>query len=319
MNKKNNININYYIKLIPQMLFIPFIHMVYKYILLIIKWENTKRNIGKKIYKKKYSTEDIITLMKNMGLQKGSNVFIHSSFYEFYNFKGTIKEFIDAIIEAIGETGTLAMPAFPILKKTDAIYDIEKTPTAAGMIAEIFRRYPGVKRSIDLDGSVCAIGPMSDYLLDEHKYSKVFWDEKSPYYKLSKINALVFSFGLGKYFNGSFRHCVEGVLKDEIPYFSRLFVKKAICRIILSDKSLYEKEYYLFSNDGLYRYKPQWYQEKIIKKYFDKSKYKRSKISNLTVNMYEADYCINRFIELGRKGIVYYLRPKPLKKYFKLK
>ena len=317
-SKNPYFNLKGYFKLIPQMVFLPLILMGFRFFLVLIRWEKFKRKIDKKIFIKKYSTEEVITLMKSMGLQKGSNVFIHSSFSEFYNYTGTPKQFIDAVLEVIGSDGTLAMPAHSSIK-AGHIFDIEKTPTVAGMIAEVFRRYPGVKRSIDVLNPVCAIGSMSDYLLAEHQYSQVSWDEKSPYYKLSKINALVFSFGLGKYFNGTFRHCVEGVLKDELPYFSKLFKEKAMCTIRLPDKSVIEKEYYLFGNDGLYRYKPSWYQNMIVRKYFDKTKYKRSKISNLKVNMYEADYCTHRFIELGRKGIVLYLRPKAKKRYFEEK
>ena len=284
----------------------------------IRSWEffkaNLKRRIDKKIYKKTYSTEEIITLMKSLGLKKGSNLFIHASFDEFYNYKGTINEFIDAILAEIGTEGTLAMPAYPFLRKPDSIFDLKNTPTAAGMIAETFRNYPGVKRSINKH-SVCALGPMSDYLLDEHQFSETCWDEKSPYYKLSKINASVFAFGLGKYFVGTIMHCADSVLKDEIPYFSLFFQKKAVIQIRLADKSIYKQEYYTASDDFSY-YFTNRHHSKIISRYFDKSKYKRTKISNLTVNMYDANYFINRAIELGRKGIVVYLKPKPLKKLF---
>jgi len=280
-----------------------------------LKWESFKLKIEKKIYKKKYSTEDIISLMKSMGMKKGSNVFIHSSFNQFYNYKGTIIQFIDAILAEIGTEGTLAMPAYRLLKNKNEIFDIKKTPTQAGLIAEIFRRYPGVKRSIDARHSVCALGPMSDYLLDEHQYTDNCFGEKGPYYKLSKIKALVFIFGLGKFFLGTIVHCAEGMLKDEIPYFSMFFRKKVTCKFKLLHDSIYEKEYYSASDD-LFIYRSNLYKYKFIRHYYDKSKYRMSRISNLTVNMYEADYCINRLIELGRKGIVLYQRPKPLKKLF---
>jgi len=282
-------------------------------------WESFKarinRKIDKKIYKKTYSIDNIIALMKSMGLKKGSNVFIHASFDEFYNYRGTINDFINAILAEIGTEGTLAMPAYPLLRKPDSIFDINRTPTAAGMIAETFRTYPGVKRSINWQHSVCAIGPMSDYLLDEHQYSVTCWDEKSPYYKLSKINALVFAFGLGKHFTGTFIHCVESILKDEIPYFALFFQKKEIRQIRLADKSIYKQEYYTAS-DNFERYISNRKDHKFVCQYFDPSKYKKTKISNLTVNMFDANYCINRTIELGRKGIVRYLRPKPVKNLF---
>ena len=48
---------------------------------------------------------------------------------------------------------------------------------------------------------------------------------------------------------------------------------------------------------------------KIIKKYFDKSKYKRKRFSNLSINVYEANYFIKRIIEIGRLGKTVYTKP----------
>jgi aminoglycoside 3-N-acetyltransferase len=277
--------------------------------------ENFKRKIERRIFKNRYSTDDIISLMRTMGLRKGSTVFIHSAWDEFYNYNGTIKEFIDAILEELGEEGTLAMPAYPLLSSPDSIFDVKRTRTAAGMIAETFRNYPNVKRSKDRLNSVCAIGPMADYLLNEHQYSITCWDEKSPFYKLSKINALIFSFGLGKGFIGASVHCVESLLREEFLYFSLFFQKKKTFKIKLEDGTIYNQEC-LVSSDNFNRYSTDSSQDKLVKKYFDKSKYKKMKLSNLTVNIYDAQYLVNRLIELSRKRIVIYLRPSPLKKYF---
>lgn len=284
----------------------------------IRSWEsfkaNTKRKIDRRVYKQTYITSDIISLMKELGLKKGSNVFVHSSWDEFYNYKGSINEFIDAILTEIGPDGTLAMPAYPLLRKLDSIFNIKSTPTAAGMIAETFRNYPGVKRSINRH-SVCAIGPMSDYLLNEHQYSETCWDRKSPYFKLSEINALIFTLGLGKYFVGTTMHCADSILREEVPYFALFFQKKTIFKIRLADKSIYQQECYTAADDFSYYFTNRSH-NKVISRYFDKSKYVRTRLSNLTVNMYDANYLINRTIELGKRGIVVYLRPVPLKKYF---
>ena len=283
----------------------------------IRSWEQfrvtIKRKIERKFYKRHYSTQDIITLMKSMGLRKGATIFVHSSWDEFYNYTGTINEFIDAILAEIMPNGTLVMPAYPLLRKPDSVFRINSTPTAAGMIAETFRNYPGVKRSINRH-SVCALGPMSDYLLNDHQYSVTCWDEKSPYYKLAELDALVFSFGLGKYFTGTIHHCAGSVLKDEVPYFAQFFGKKTVFKVELDDKTVYNQESYE-PEDDFFSYISHGSERKFIK-HLDKSKYIRTKLSNLHVNMYEAKYFINRVIDLGKKGVVIYERPVPLKKLF---
>ena len=275
---------------------------------------NIRRKIEKKIYRKKYSTEDIIALMKTMGLKKGATVFVHSSWDEFYNYTGSITDFIDAILEEIGNEGTLAMPSYPFLRKPDSIFKIKSTPTAAGWIAEEFRNYPNVKRSTAWD-SVCAVGPKSDYLLGEHQYSVTSWDEKTPYYKLGEINALIFAFGLGKSFTGTSWHCARSILKDEVPFFQSFFKIKKSIQIQLEDGSVITKEY--FVPDNTFPRNSYSAVLNIEKKYFDKSKYIQKKISNLTVNIHDAHYLIHRVIELGRAGITQY-KPTPSKKLFNL-
>lgn len=270
--------------------------------------------IGKKFYKKKYDTKELIDFMKDMGLKEGSNIFIHSSWGEFYNYNGTTKEFIQAVLNVIGKKGTLAMPAFPFLRNKNSVFNIKRTPTLAGLIAEEFRNYPGVKRSINMH-SVCALGPMADFLISEHQFSNTSFDEKSPYYKLSKINAIVFTFGLGKYFVGTIMHCADSVLSKDFPYFSQFFQKKTTYKYQLEDKSFLEQECLTNSDDFSYSFTNKSH-NRVIRNYFDSSKYKRLKLSNLSINCYDANYFINRAIELGKKGIVVYTRPNP-KEYFK--
>ncbi len=145
------------------------------------------KKCGKIIYKKKYTAADIINTMMELGMKKGSVVCIHSSMMQFYNYVGSAEELINAIIDAIGPEGTLVMPAYPnqqIAESEGYIFDAKKDKTVAGYLAETFRKHPGVKRSLNVEHSVCAIGKYADYLLNEHQYSKDCWDKKSPYYKM---------------------------------------------------------------------------------------------------------------------------------------
>jgi aminoglycoside 3-N-acetyltransferase len=254
-----------------------------------------------------------MSVLKSMGLKAGTNVFIHSSWDEFYNYTGTIDDFLEAMLSEIGVGGTLAMPAYPLLRRPESIFDIARTPTGAGLLAETFRNYPGVKRSVNMH-SVCAVGPMSDYLLDEHRWSITCWDEKSPYYKLSKINAIIFCFGLGRYFVGTAMHCADSVLRQEVPYFTQFFKKQVTLKYRLQNQSVIEQVCLTGSDDFKYYFTNRSH-NRLVSRYFDKNRYRKTRLSNLTINMYDAEYIINRTIELGRQGITVYLKPDP-KKYF---
>ena len=92
---------------------------------------------SKLVYCKKFTVVDLVNLMCEMGMKPGSTIVIHCAMKQFYNFSGTAEELIDAIIEKLGPEGTLCMPSYPFDKKNENIlFDVIKSPTAAGYLAE---------------------------------------------------------------------------------------------------------------------------------------------------------------------------------------
>lgn len=275
---------------------------------LSIYLRNKRLKYGPYIWKKKFKVPELLEVMQSLGLQKGSNVFIQCNWNEFYNFLGTEKDLINGILEIIGEDGTLMMPAFPLLRK-GKIFNLKKSVTGAGLLAECFRNYPGVKRSVNVQHSVCAIGPISDYMLSEHHNSDTCWDEKSPYYKLAETKTLVFIFGLGKYSLGTMIHCVESVLRKEVPYFQDFFdSEKTVYQYVDIDDSI--KEYSCYNlRKNLNRVNKFGRSRFFCKKYFDDTYHKYAQISNLEISASKAEKVIPRLIELGRKGIIFYKKP----------
>src|SRR5690554_534957 len=272
-----------------------------------------KKKFMQKIYTKKYTADDLVSEMCKMGMEKGSVVFIHSSMTEFYNYKGTGVELIDKIIEVIGEEGTLMMPAYPkdkskLMRSTQADnnidFDVNNTPSGAGYLTEVFRTYPGVQRSINLQHSVCAYGKLAEFFTSEHHLSITAWDEKSPYYKMSQMKTLVFALGL-PYFLGTMIHCTESILQSKYKYFQLFFTKEKECKYKDVDGNI--KTYrYLTHNFARRRSK-----KKIIKKYFDKNEFKNTTISNLRIEMVDAKYTLDLFLQLAEKGITMYSVPSP--------
>lgn len=270
---------------------------------------------GPYIYKRKYSTDELVEVMKSMGMSSGSNVFIHCRWDEMYNYNGNEVELIDAILKVIGPEGTLIMPAFPLHRKNKP-FNIKKTVTAAGMLAETFRKYPGVMRSINCQHSVCALGKEAEYLTCEHYMGENCWDEKSPYYKLASINALVFSIGLRKYYIGTMVHCVEGTLMKKIPYYQSFF-KENKSEHQYVDYDGITKTYMAYDLDHTHRRVSKHFGARIMTvKYFSKDACCFNKLSNVKISMYRADYVIPRMIELGEHGIDIYKSPSKKGYYF---
>jgi aminoglycoside 3-N-acetyltransferase len=174
--------------------------------------------------RRRYTANDLVRALIPLGLKPGTTVFVHSSWNEFFNLDGRPVDLIDALLETIGPRGTLAMPAFPpyaFQEDPSSIFDVRRTPTAAGLLAEAFRRRSGVRRSINMNHSVCAVGPEADFLLRDHHRSETSWDQLSPYYRLRDVDALIIGLGVGR-LQATALHCVDSLLWREVPFFRLL-------------------------------------------------------------------------------------------------
>ena len=270
-------------------------------------WRNLDIKYGPYIHRKKYQTKDLIDILKGFGVERGSNVFIHCGWDAFYNYEGSEKELLDAIIALIGPEGTLAMPAIPLIRKKK--FDVRKTVTSAGFLAETFRRYPGVKRSANVRHSVCALGPLAEELTNSHHKSLIRFDENSPFYKMCQLDFKVVTMGLPAYFIGTIIHCVEGTLWKEIPYFRDFYDTEHLVRQEYVDAEGNDS-FYLEATDrcgvrSLFM-RNQW----LLHRYFDKHYRAKKKISNLQVSYVQAEYTFRRLCELARQGIVFYIKPR---------
>lgn len=268
-----------------------------------------KKKYGKLVYHRKYTANDIVSIMKQMGMQKGSVVCIHAAMKEFYNYNGTARELIEKILETITKEGTLLMPAFPKYDNfldPSFIFDVTNTPTAAGYLAETFRKYPGVVRSINMQHSVCAIGKYAQWLIKDHHKCLNCWDENSPWFRMTQLNALVFNLGMSKHYIGTFSHCVEGLLWKEHPYWKQFFQLSCTYKYLTSNGKLGEYTCYTGNIDRRTR-------ENILIKHFNGHTH-RKKISNLLIQEYDSKACLEIMLNLGRKGITMYYVPS-VKKY----
>ena len=258
------------------------------------------RRLGPFFYRKKYSIDDVVAAMKRAGMKRGSTIMIQSAWGELYNCTGTANELIERIIEEIGEEGTLCMSCLPKIKRGEKL-DINNTPTKAGYLAECFRKYPGVKRSIHNVQSVCAIGANADYLLSEHHQGETPFDEKSPFFKLSKVNALIFGIGLGHNWIGTIAHCPESLLRDKLPYYRDLWNKEKT-EFFYIDADGKQKSYYNFDM-------PQSGRKKRISGYFQYMrviKYlhpRNQQVSNLKISCFDAAEVVLVMTDLARRGI----------------
>ncbi len=165
-------------------------------------------------------------LTQQLGIHKGSVVFIHSS-VDMLNLNFSVYRLFEILLETVGTEGTLVFPAWHFryraedyLKK-NLIFDVKRSPSALGLLSELARRHQAAIRSIHPINSIVAIGKNAAKIVGEHGKSVYPCDETSPYYKIMKFDGIIAGLGIDTNFL-SFVHCPEDVMKQQFPIKTRL-------------------------------------------------------------------------------------------------
>ena len=269
--------------------------------------KNWRLKIGPYLYRRKYNAKEFADAMKLAGLKEGDTILMQSSWAEFYNCTDSPKAVIDELLNVIGPNGTLCMACMPLLLN-GRIFNLKKTPSKAGILSDLYRRYPDVIRSKNVRHSVCGTGPNAQYLLGEHHLGDTAWDEYSPYYRLSKVDGKIFTVGLGRYWVGTIIHCVEALLRGKVQYYTDMFFsEKTEYKYI--DYDGVEKSYWNYDmpENGKHMRRQSFIKEEYIFRRYLHPTY--SKISNLQIESYEAKEVIETLTSLARKGTDVYIMP----------
>lgn len=159
---------------------------------------------------------DIVEALKSAGLQSGDSVMVHASLGKIGYVCGGAQAVIEALIETVGEDGTVMMPTqswknldpetgvhwnadeadWDRIRENWPAYDKAITPTnTMGAVAEMFRSWPGTLRSDHPARSVAARGKHAEYLTKDHDLSDIFGDS-SPIGKLYELDGKVLLIGV---------------------------------------------------------------------------------------------------------------------------
>lgn len=286
-----------------QLIIVPFIKRLFGIKNFTLFSRKVKQRVERLLYRESFTAVDIVHVMQEMGLKPGDTLVIHSSMSNLYNYLGTAQGLIDAILDYIGPEGTLCMPAYPFDKKDEKkLFDVRTDKTAAGFLAETFRKNPGVIRSMNKLHSVCAKGKNAEYIVSEHHLSKTCFDEHSPYYKIAELGGFSFSLGLPRYYIGTIGHVCESLLFNELGMFKEKFSEP----VTFHYKDWLGNDYFhtMFTKSKFPFIRCR--NTKLVDTYFEKSKYGHIRLSNMWINMYDAKYTIFRLKELAIEGKTLY-------------
>jgi aminoglycoside 3-N-acetyltransferase len=150
--------------------------------------------------------------LRQLGVEPGDKLLVHSSLRLLGWVKGGADAVIDAVLSAVGETGTVMMPAFTF--PPVEIFDPTSSPTTMGAIAEAFLKRPGVIRSIHPTHSVSVWGAHKDRLAAEHETATAL-GVGSPVHQILAEGGDIILLGVGHWANSAV-HVAEAIAR--VPY-----------------------------------------------------------------------------------------------------
>lgn len=205
----------------------------------VIKRRKEKK-LGELKKMKPVTKEEIINDLKKLGLKRGDIVLVHSSLSAIGYVDGGADTVVDALIETVGQKGTVLMPAYPMngtmlgYAKTDPLFNPKIDPSQMGKITEAFRLRKEALRSLHPTHSVAAIGPYAEYLLKNHEKSQTPCGKTSPFYKLIELRGYILHLG-SRFGQTTSVHVIEDVV-DNFPH--KVYSDELIPMRYLDDKAV---------------------------------------------------------------------------------
>lgn len=195
--------------------------------------------------REQYNT--IIEDLLRLGVINGDIMLVHSSLSSLGMVDGGAKTVLDALECAVGESGTLLMPAlsYDSVNSENPIFSASETPVCTGAISEYFRTRKGTLRSLHPTHSVCAGGRLAGEMVSGHKSDNTPVGAHSPFSMLARLHGKILMLGCGLCPNTSM-HGVEELSRP--PY---LFKKeKTLFTLIDGKNNRRTDEYYCHDFSG---------------------------------------------------------------------
>ena len=160
--------------------------------------------------------DDIVRGLETTGLKSGDIVLVHSAMRTFGYIEGGAEAVIDALLEVLGERGTLVVPTFCYIHEVeeDPIIDPVNDASEMGIISETVRLRPDAVRSTAFRHSLAAVGRRARVITEVDPTLSEF-DPRHSFGVLLSLNAKILLLGV-TYSSATTYHFAEYL--SEVPY-----------------------------------------------------------------------------------------------------
>ncbi|MGE0440307.1 MAG: AAC(3) family N-acetyltransferase [Gemmatimonadales bacterium] len=149
------------------------------------------------------SRRTLVRQLRDLGLQNGDLVLVHSAFSRIGYLRGGPQALIAALTDVVGPGGTVMMPSFPFndpafrYAQRGEVFDVRTTPSKVGQVQELFRRQPGTRRSVHPTHPYCAAGPLAAELVHGHHLVTNPFGPDTPLYRFVEREGRTLLIGVG--------------------------------------------------------------------------------------------------------------------------
>lgn len=169
---------------------------------------------------------ELLEGFRRTGVNAGDTILVHTSYKSLGGVEGGAEAVIDALRELVGPRGTVLFPAFNFQSWTETHYfDILETPSKMGVITELARLRPDVKRTPHPIYSFSVWGARAEDFAAADDVEA--YGPNSAFALFHKFNGTIISIGLD--FNSTFsmHHYIEynvGCDYRRVKEFSGIYV-----------------------------------------------------------------------------------------------
>jgi aminoglycoside 3-N-acetyltransferase len=169
-----------------------------------------------------YTPEALEQAIRRLDIAVGDTILVHSGYRRTSGFRGNPGEVVDCLLRAVGTDGNLLMMSMPYRGssqryiETNPLFDVVRSPSAVGVISEVFRRRDNVLRSLSPLHPVLACGPLAAWFVADHDKTPWSCGKGSPFDRFLQVGGK-FLFFDAPYSSMTFMHFVEDAFREQLP------------------------------------------------------------------------------------------------------
>lgn len=170
-----------------------------------------------------YDGAALVAALRRLGVRDGDTLMVHASWLPDNGFKSGPAGFVAALQAAVGEGGLLVMPTMTYHNESSAAFlargavmDVRRSPSRMGLLSEVFRRAPGVSRSLSPTHPLAAWGREAEAFLAGHDATPAPFGPDSPFARLVERDARILLVD-APFSTITFTHFLEDRIRHSLP------------------------------------------------------------------------------------------------------